>query len=62
VGSQPLVESVRKLLGNRVKGRDVIGGSKGCQLRDEAEGYLSLFEVENIDIGLDNTCRWDIIP
>jgi putative transposase len=43
VGSQPFVESVRKMLGIRAKGRDVIEGSKGYQLREEASGYRALY-------------------
>ena len=60
VGSQPFVESVKKLLGIRAKGREVIAGAKGYQLREKAAGYQALFEVENSDIGLDNAYLWDI--
>jgi hypothetical protein len=59
VVSQPFVESVN-LLGIRAKGREVIEGAKGYQLREEAAGYQALFEVENSDIGLDNVYLWDI--
>jgi hypothetical protein len=48
------------MLGIRAKGRDVIEGSKGYQLREEAAGYQALFEAKNSDIGLDNTHLWDI--
>jgi hypothetical protein len=60
VGSQPFVESVKKRLGVRAKGREVIEGVKGYQLREEAESYQSLFEVKNSDIGLENAYPWDI--
>ena len=60
VGSQPFVESVKNLLGIRAKGREVIEGAKGYQLREEAAGYQALFQVENSDIGLDNAYLWDI--
>ena len=60
LGSQPFVESVRKLLGIRAKGRDVIEGSKGYQLREEAGDYRALFEAKNSDIGLDNAYLWNI--
>jgi len=60
VGSQPFVESVKDLLGIRAKGREVIEGAKGYQLREEAAGYQALFQVENSDIGLDNAYLWNI--
>ena len=60
VGSQPFVESVKDLLGIRAKGREVIEGAKGYQLREEAAGYQALFQVENSDIGLDNVYLWGI--
>jgi hypothetical protein len=60
VGSQPFVESVKTLLGIRPKGREVIEGAKGYQIRKEAAGYQALFEVKNSDIGLDNAHLWDI--
>jgi hypothetical protein len=52
VGSQPIVESMKNLLGIRAKGREVIEGAKGYQLREEAAGYQAHFEVQNSDIGL----------
>jgi putative transposase len=61
VGSQPFVDNVKDLLGSRAKGREIIKGTMGYQLRDEAEVYQALFEVENSDIGLDNAYLWDII-
>jgi hypothetical protein len=32
----------------------------GHQLREGAAAYKTLFEVENDDIGLENTCFWDV--
>ena len=60
LGSQPFVERVKNLLGIRAKGREVIKGAKGYQLREEAAGYQALFQVKNSDIGLDNATLWDI--
>jgi len=59
---KPLQSGRAKLLGIKAKGRDLIEGSKGCQLRDEAEGYQALFEVENSDFGIKNASPWDINP
>jgi hypothetical protein len=55
-----LAESVKNLLGIRAKGRAVIEGAKGYQLREEAAGYQALFEIKNSDIGLDNAYLLDI--
>ena len=60
VGSQPFVESVKKLLGIKAKGRKVVVGTKRYRLREEESPYQALFEVENSDIGLDNAYLWDI--
>jgi putative transposase len=60
VGSRPFVEKVKDQLGIRAKGRAVIEGTQGYQLREEAAGYQALFQVENSDIGLDNAYLWDI--
>jgi hypothetical protein len=60
VGNQPFVENVKNLLAIRAKGREVIEAAKGYQLREEATDYQALFEVENSDIGLDNTYLLDI--
>ena len=60
VGSQPLVESMKNLLGIRTKRREVIEGAKGYHLWEEAAGYQALFEVKNSEIGLDNATLLDI--
>jgi hypothetical protein len=43
VGNVPFVERVKTLLGFRAKGREVIEGGKGFQLREEAGDYKALF-------------------
>ncbi len=60
VGSQPFVESVKKLLGIKAKGRKVVEGTKGNRLREEESPYQALFEVENSEIDHDNAYLWDI--
>jgi putative transposase len=60
VGSVPFVETVKALLGFRAKGREVIEGGKGFQLREEAADYKALFEAEKSDIGHENTYFWDL--
>ena len=60
VGSKPFIESVKASLGFRAKGRDVVESGEGYQLRESPTSYKALFEVENEDIGLENTRLWDI--
>jgi putative transposase len=60
VGSVPFVEKVKTLLGFRAKGREVIEGGEGFQLREEAADYKALFEPEKDDIGPKNTFFWDL--
>ncbi len=59
VGSQSFVEKVKGLLGFRAKGRDVIGGKEGYQLREEPGHYKALFGAENDHIGLENAYFWE---
>ncbi len=60
VGSRSFIEDVKTLLGFRAKGRDVIEGSEGYQLREGAAHYQALFEAEKEDIGPENTYLWEI--
>ena len=59
VGSKSFVEKVKELLGNRAKGRDVIEGSEGYQVREGPALYNPLLGAENDDIGLENAYFWD---
>ena len=60
VGSQPFVESVKKLLGIKAKGRKVVEGTEGFRLKKEGSPYQALFEVENSEIDHDNAYHLDI--
>ena len=44
----------------RAKGREVIEGFEGYQLRERSAGYEAFFGGQKDDIGLENTYRWDI--
>ena len=55
VGSRSFIENVKALLGFRAKGRDVIEGCEGYQLREGAAHYQAPFEAGNDDIGPENT-------
>ena len=60
VGSRPFIENVKALLGFGAKGRDVIEGCEGYQLREGVAHYEAFFEAENNDIGPKNIHLWDI--
>jgi putative transposase len=60
VGSRSFVEMVKQFLGIRAKGRDVVEGGQGYQLREAAADYKPLLEDENEDIGLENAYGWDL--
>ncbi|MFH1123896.1 MAG: hypothetical protein V1758_09590 [Pseudomonadota bacterium] len=59
-GGKSFIKNVKALLGFRAKGRDVIGGSEGYQLREGPGHYKALFGAENDDIGSENTYFWDV--
>jgi hypothetical protein len=60
VGRSSFVENVKTLSGYRAKGRDVIGGNEGYQLREVSAPYKVLFGAGNEDIGLENTYFWSV--
>ena len=60
VGSESFVEKVKSQLGLKVKGRDVIEGVGGYQLREEATPYMTLFRSEKDDIDPENSFFWDV--
>ena len=55
VGSRSFVERVKELLGFRAKGRRVAEGADGYQLREPLRCYGGLFDVENDDMGPENS-------
>ena len=60
VGSRPFVEKVKALLGFRAKGREVIEGGEGYQVREESAPYNALFGAKKGDIGPENAYFWNI--
>jgi putative transposase len=60
VGSVPFVEKVKTLLRFRAKGREIIEGGEGFQLREEAADYKALSEPEKHDIDPKNTFFWHL--
>jgi hypothetical protein len=60
VGSRPFVEKVKALLGYRGKGRDIIEGTEGYQVREGPVTYNALFGAEKRYIGAQNAYFWDI--
>jgi hypothetical protein len=60
VGSRPFVEKVKALLGFRAKGRDIIEGTEGYQVREGPATYNALFGAEKRDIRPQNAYFWDI--
>ncbi len=55
IGSRSFVENVKTLLGFRAKGRRVMEGGGGYQLREEAAHYIPLFGFEKDNIAAENT-------
>jgi hypothetical protein len=49
-------------LGFRAKGRDVVEGGEGYQLREDSASYNALFGAEKGDISPENTYFWDVKP
>lgn len=60
VGSRAFVEQVKGLLGYRAKGRDVVEGTEGYQLRKGAAQYKAFSGNEKEDIGPENSYLWNV--
>ena len=60
VGGRTFVDTVKAVLGFKAKGRNVIEGGEGYQLREGGVRYKALFNAEKDDIGLENTFFWDV--
>ncbi len=60
VGRRLFVGQVKAHLGFRAKGKDVIGGNEGYQLREGSGPYKALFGAGNDDIGLENIYLWGV--
>jgi putative transposase len=60
VGSKPLVERVKALLGFRAKGRDIIECGEWYQVREGEATYRVLFGGEKGDIRHRNTYFWNV--
>ena len=57
----PFVLKVKAHLGSRAKGRDVVEGPEGYQVREGAAPYDALFGTKKGDIGPENAYFWNII-
>jgi len=53
---------VKALPGYRAKGREVIEGAEGYQIREGPALYNALFVAEKEDIGSENTYHWCLNP
>lgn len=60
VGNRLFVEKLKALLGYRAKGRNVIEGFEGYQLREASAPYNALFGAKTGDIGRQNTYSWNV--
>ena len=58
VGSQQFVENIKDVLGIHAKGRKVVGGVEGFQLKEQLELYNDDFNTEKDDIAPHNTYFW----
>jgi hypothetical protein len=59
VGSRAFVERVKALLDFRAKGRDIVEGDKGYQVREGLANYNALFGAEKRHIGPQNAYFWN---
>ena len=58
VGSERFIETTKRLLGIKAKGRKIIGGEKSFELREPAVFYGGDFTPENSHLSLQNGYVW----
>ena len=58
VGGEAFVRRIKEGLGIRAKGRKVVGGESGFELREISAPYVDVFEGENVDLSGENTFFW----
>ena len=54
------MEKVKATLGFRAKGRKIIEGTEGFQVREEESAYNGFFDAEKRIIGRQNTYSWNL--
>ncbi|MBN1105700.1 MAG: hypothetical protein JXL84_19990 [Deltaproteobacteria bacterium] len=60
VRSRSFVEKVKEILGFRARGREVIEGVGGYQVKEEPGTYNAFLGAEKGDIGAQNAYFWDV--
>jgi hypothetical protein len=60
VGGRAFVEKMKELLDIRAKGRDVLEGAGGYQLRNEPAPYKAFFDAEKGIIDPESTYFWNV--
>jgi putative transposase len=60
VGCPAYLETFRKQLGPRAKGRDVLSAATGCQLREEEAAYGGFFEGKKGHLSFENSRLGDL--
>ena len=60
VGSKNFIETIKEKLGRLVKGRKILENDGGLHLREETATYIANYDIENDNIGDENTYFWDI--
>jgi protein gp37 len=56
--SESFLRAIKEGLEIRAKGRKVVGGESGFELRDVSAPYIDVFGKENVDLSEKNTFFW----
>ena len=55
MGGEAFVRGIKERLGIRAKGRKVVGGESGFELREIPAPHVDVFGGENVDLSVENT-------
>jgi putative transposase len=60
VGSKDFIKTIKDALGPLANGRRILENKEGFQLRETMGSYLTIFDSQGDDEGLNNAYYWDI--
>ena len=60
MGSEGFIETLKRKLGHRTRGRGVKETENGFELREQILGYDADYSAENAVLGLENMYFWNV--
>ena len=62
VGEKQFVEKIKTELGSKALGRRIHEASEGYELRERTIPYITDFDSKKVNMALENTYNWRVVP